>query len=109
MFLTSSGIEQDIHTKKIKILGVRVYTINGRDTIYKLGDVSHCGYSMEYVDTTGVILYWKLDQLFVTDIDHHVWFYEYNSLLSIKTSTLQVFYQFNKIPKVLFISQNSST
>ena len=39
---------------------------------------------MGYVDTTGVILYWKPDQTFNIHRDHHVWFDEYNSRLSIE-------------------------
>ena len=36
---------------------------------------------MGYSSTTVVILYWKLDQPFVIQIAHHVWFDEYNSCL----------------------------
>ena len=39
---------------------------------------------MGYVDTTGVIIYWKLDQPFVIHKGHHVWYDENNSSLSIK-------------------------
>ena len=39
---------------------------------------------MEYVDTTGVILYWKPDQPFVIHRSNHVWYDEYNSRLSIE-------------------------
>ena len=39
---------------------------------------------MRYVDTTGVIIYWKPDQPFVIHRAHHVWFDEYNSRLSIE-------------------------
>ena len=48
--------------KNIKIWGVRVYVINGRDTRNKLDDRSHRGYFMGYAATTGVILYWNPDQ-----------------------------------------------
>ena len=39
---------------------------------------------MGYEVTTGVILYWNPYQPLVINISHHVWFYEYNSCLSIK-------------------------
>ena len=39
---------------------------------------------MGYAATTGVILYWKPDQLFIIHRAHHVWFNEYNSRLSIE-------------------------
>ena len=39
---------------------------------------------MGYAATTGVILYWKLDQQFIIHRAHHVWFDEYNSRLSIE-------------------------
>ena len=39
---------------------------------------------MGYVATTGVIRYWKPYQPFVIHRHHHVWFYEYNSRLSIE-------------------------
>ena len=81
MFLTFSGMEQDKH---IKIWGLRVYIINGRATRKKLDDRSHPGYFMGYAYTTGVILYWKPDQLFIIHRAHHVWFDEYNSRLSIE-------------------------
>ena len=39
---------------------------------------------MGYAATTGVILYWKLDQPFIIHRAHHVWFDEYNYRLSIE-------------------------
>ena len=39
---------------------------------------------MGYAATTGVILYWKLDQPFIIHRAHHVWFDEYNDPLSIQ-------------------------
>ena len=39
---------------------------------------------MGYSSTTVVILYWKLDQPFVIQIAHHVWFDEYNYCLFIE-------------------------
>ena len=39
---------------------------------------------MGYVDTTGFILYWKLDQPFVVHRARHFWFDEYDSCLSIE-------------------------
>ena len=44
---------------------------------------------MGYAATTGVVLYWKLDQPFIIHIDHHVWFDEYNSCLSIEENHTQ--------------------
>ena len=38
---------------------------------------------MGYEATSGVILYWKLDQPFIFHRAHHVWFDEYNSRLSL--------------------------
>ena len=69
--------------KHIKIWGVRVYIINGRATRKKLDDRSDRGYFMGYATTAVVILYWKPAQPFIIHRDHHVWFYEYNSRLSI--------------------------
>ena len=39
---------------------------------------------MGYAATTGFIIYWKPDEPFIIHISHHVWFDEYNSLLSIE-------------------------
>ena len=39
---------------------------------------------MIYLATTGVIIFWKLDQPFIIHISHYVWFDEYNSRLSIE-------------------------
>ena len=69
--------------EQIQIWGVRVYIINGCVTRNNIYDRSHSGYFMGYADTTGVILYWKLDQPFVIHIAHHVWFDEFNSLIYI--------------------------
>ena len=69
--------------KHIKIWGVRVYIINGCVRIKKIDDRSHQGYFMGYAATIGVIIYWKTNQPFVIHRDHHVWFDEYNSCLSI--------------------------
>ena len=38
MLLTSSGTEHKLHTKKIKIWGVRVYIINGHVTSNNIDD-----------------------------------------------------------------------
>ena len=57
--------------------------INGRDTRNKLDDRSHRGYFIGYAATIGVILYCKLDQLFIIYRAHHVWFDEYNSCVFI--------------------------
>ena len=70
--------------KKIKIWGVKFHIINGCATTKKLDDRSHRGYLMGYEATTGVIIYWKLDQPFVIHRAHHIWFDEYNSRLSIE-------------------------
>ena len=63
---------------------MKFYIINGRATINKLDDRSHRGYFMGYAGITGVILYWKPNQTFVINRVHHVWFDEYNYLLSIE-------------------------
>ena len=39
---------------------------------------------MRYADTTGVIIYYNLDQTFLMHRYHNVWFDEYNSCLSIE-------------------------
>ena len=39
---------------------------------------------MGYEATTGVILYWKPDKLFVIHRSNHFWFDEYNHRLSIE-------------------------
>ena len=70
--------------KHIKILGVRVYIINGRSTRKKLDDRSHRDYFMGYAANTGVSIYWKPDQTFVIHRAHHVWFDEHNSSHSIE-------------------------
>ena len=70
--------------KHIKIWGVIFYIINGRATINKLDDISHCVYFMGYTATTGVILYCKPDQPFIIHRAHHIWFDEYNYRLSIE-------------------------
>ena len=70
--------------KHIKIWGVRVYIINGSAIRNKLDDRSHRCCSMGYAATTGVILYWKLDQPFIIHRAHHFLFDEYNYRLSIE-------------------------
>ena len=60
MFLTSYGMEQELHTniyKHIKIWGMKVYIINGCAPRKKLDDMSHRGYFMGYIATKEVILY----------------------------------------------------
>ena len=66
-------------------MALGVYIINGRATRKKINDRSHSGYFMVNAATTGVILYWKLDQPFIIHRAHHVWSDEYNSRLSIET------------------------
>ena len=63
---------------------MRVYTINGGVTRKKLDDRTHCVYLMVHAATIGVTIYWNPDQTFVIHRDHHVWFDEYNSILSIE-------------------------
>ena len=58
--------------------------MNGRATIKKLDDRSHRCYFMVYTATTGLIFYLKLDHPFVIHRAHHVYFYEFNSLISIE-------------------------
>ena len=91
--------------QKNQIWVVRVYIINGRATRKKLDYRSHQGYFMVYAATTWVILYWNIYQLLIIHRDHHVWFDEYNSCLSIEdkhtTDAL--------LKKVIFMSQTSST
>ena len=70
--------------KHIKIWGVIVYIINGRAKRNKLYDRSHQGYFMGYAATKVVIIYWKLDQLFIIHRENHVWFDEYNYRPSIE-------------------------
>ena len=70
--------------KHIKIWGVRVYIINGRVKINNLDDISHQGYFIWYLATTGAIVYWKPDKPFVVHRAHHIWFDEYNYPLSIE-------------------------
>ena len=65
-------------------MGCENYIINGRVTRNNLDDISHCGYLMGYVDTTGVILYWNPYHNFVIHISYQVWFGEYNYRLSIE-------------------------
>ena len=54
---------------------------------------------MGYADTTQVILYWNPDQPFVIHIDHHVWFDEYNSHLSIEDKYTSGSLLIQKYPK----------
>ena len=63
---------------------MRFYIINGCVTRKKLDYRPHRDYFMGYSATTGVIIYWKPEQPFVIHKDHHVWFDEYKSRLSIK-------------------------
>ena len=55
---------------------------------------------MEYAATKGVIIYWKLDKPFFIHRSHHVWFYEYNSSLSIEDK---------RTPGYLIIRQDPET
>ena len=50
----------------------------------KLDDRSYRGYFMQYSDTTGVIIYWKLYHPFVIHRSRHAWYDEYNYRLSIE-------------------------
>ena len=63
---------------------MRVYIINGCVTRKNIDDISHRGYFMVYSAIIGVILYWKPYQTFLIHRAHHVWFNEYNYLLSIE-------------------------
>ena len=67
--------------------GVRVWIINGRVTRKNLDDRSHRGYFMGWTSNTGVIFYWKPDQIFIHRA-HHVRFDEDNSSLSIEDKHL---------------------
>ena len=40
-----------------------IYIINGVVTSNKLDNRTNISYLMEHSDTTGVILYWKIDQI----------------------------------------------
>ena len=64
---------------------------------------------MGYSDHIGVILYLKPYQNFVIYIAHHVWFDEYSSHLSIENKHTPGYLLFDKVLKVVFIIQNSST
>ena len=79
---------------------MRVYIINGRATRKKLDDRSHRGYFMGYAATTGVIIYWKLDQNFIIHRAHHVWFDEYNSSLSIEDNNTPGSLLLRKYPEI---------
>ena len=74
---------QDLHTNTSKYGGVKFYIINGRVTTKKIDYISYQGYLMGYEATTGVFIYWNLDQYFDIHISHHVWFDEYNSRIYI--------------------------
>ena len=63
---------------------------------------------MGYAATTGFILYWNPDQLFVIHRYQNVWFDEYNSRLSIEDRCIPFIYSFVNITKVLFIIKSSS-
>ena len=64
---------------------------------------------MEYVATTGVIIYWKPYQTFIIHRNHYFWFDEYNSYLSIEDKQTPGSLLLCKILKVIFIIQTSST
>ena len=83
----------------IKIRGVRVYIINGRDTRKNLDDRPHRGYFIGYETNIGIILYWKPDQPFVIHISHHVWFDEYNYRLSIEDKHTLCYLLLRKYPE----------
>ena len=89
--------------------GIRVYIINGRVTRKKLDDRSHHGYFMRYSATTGVILYWKPNQYFLST--YTIMFGLMNIIFFSpqKTSTSQVIYYLNKILKFLFVIHTPST
>ena len=55
---------------------------------------------MEYAATTGVIIYWKLHQNFVIHRDHHVWFDEYNSRLSIEYNNTPGYFLLQQYPEI---------
>ena len=73
MLLTSSVIYQYNDTTHIKILGVRVYTINGHIARKKLDDRSHHDYFMGYETTTEIIIYWNTE-IFPIYRSHHDYF-----------------------------------
>ena len=62
---------------------MRVYIINGRVQRNNVDDRSHRGYFIGYEANTGVIIKYNPDRPFVINIDHHVWFDEYNFCLFI--------------------------
>ena len=55
---------------------------------------------MGYAANKGVIIYWKIDKTFVIHTDHHVWFDEYNSYLSI---------EYKHIPGYLLLQQDTES
>ena len=78
---------------------MRLYIINGHAARKKLDDRSHWGYFMGYVDTAGVILYWKPYKPFIIHRAHHVWFDEYNPCLSIEDKHTPGSLLFRKYPE----------
>ena len=80
---------------------MRVYIINGRVTRNKLDDRSHRGCFVGYAATTGVILYWNIDQHFVVHISHHVWIDEYNSLISIEDNNTLGSLMLQQYPEII--------
>ena len=66
----------------VTILNIQVYIMNGIVTRKKLDNRSNIAYFVAYATTTGVILYWKPNQLFYIHIAYHAWFVEYNSYAS---------------------------
>ena len=96
------------YVKHIKMWGVRVYIINVRVTIKKLDDISNRGYFMGYEATTGVILYCKPYQPFLST--YPIMFGLMNIIIvsPYDTSIIQVRYSFENILKVIFIIQTSS-
>ena len=109
MFFNSSGMGQDLHKNIYKICGVRVYIINGRVTrnnlmidhtvvipwnIKLLQELSYTGNQIKLLLFTDPAMFGLMNIILVSPY---------------KSITLHFLYYFNKILKVMFIIQTSST
>ena len=74
MFHTTYVIGQNEIISTSKYGALKSKFPNGHITRKKLENKSNQFHFMGYAATTGVILYWKLDQTYFLHLSHHAWF-----------------------------------
>ena len=85
----------------VTILNIQVYIMNGIVTRKKLDNRSNIAYFVAYATTTGVILYWKPNQMFYIHIAYHAWFVESTPMYPLSIIIHQCICNFDKIQKLL--------